>query len=160
MHGRGAGRGRCARRDTQRVVLQDPNAHEDAPLVVDRVRFEEAWTGDIILVKRNYDIADDTQPFSIRFIVALLFRERWLVRDVAICALVLGFASLTPILFWRVLSDKVIYYKAFDTFLCDLPGDAGFHCIRDGIWLAAAVSRAVYDVTRSMPRFLPTYSPK
>ena len=78
--------------------------------------FEEAWTGDIILVKRNYDIADDTQPFSIRFIVALLFRERWIVRDVAICALVLGFASLTPILFWRVLSDKVIYYKAFDTF--------------------------------------------
>ena len=31
-------------------------------------------------------------------------------------ALVLGFISLTPILFWRVLSDKVIYYKAFDTF--------------------------------------------
>ncbi len=102
--------------DTLRVILQDPNAHEDAPLVIDRVRFEEAWTGDIILVKRNYDIADDTQPFSIRFIVALLFRERWIVRDVAICALVLGFASLTPILFWRVLSDKVIYYKAFDTF--------------------------------------------
>ena len=102
--------------DTLRVILQDPNAHEDAPLVIDRVRFEEAWTGDIILVKRNYDIADETQPFSIRFIAALIFRERWIVRDVAICALVLGFLSLTPILFWRVLSDKVIYYKAFDTF--------------------------------------------
>ena len=47
---------------------------------------------------------------------ALIFRERWIVRDVAICALVLGFLSLTPILFWRVLSDKVIYYKAYDTF--------------------------------------------
>ena len=102
--------------DTLRVILQDPNAHEDAPLVIDRVRFEDAWTGDIILVKRNYDIADETQPFSIRFIAALIFRERWIVRDVAICALVLGFLSLTPILFWRVLSDKVIYYKAFDTF--------------------------------------------
>ena len=98
------------------VVLQDPNAHEDAPLVIDRVRFEEAWTGDIILVKRNYDIADETQPFGFGFIVALLFRERWIVRDVAICALVLGFISLTPILFWRVLSDKVLYYKAYDTF--------------------------------------------
>ena len=72
-------------------ILQDPNAHEDAPLVIDRVRFEEAWTGDIILVKRNYDIADETQPFSIGFIAALIFRERWIVRDVAICALVLGF---------------------------------------------------------------------
>ena len=102
--------------DTLRVILQDPNAHEDAPLVIDRVRFEDAWTGDIILVKRDYDIADETQPFSIGFIVALMFRERWIVRDIAICALVLGFLSLTPILFWRVLSDKVIYYKAFDTF--------------------------------------------
>jgi ATP-binding cassette subfamily B protein len=101
---------------TVQVVLQDPNAHEDAPLVIDRVRFEEAWTGDIILVKRNYDIADETQPFGFGFIIALLFRERWIVRDVAICALVLGFISLTPILFWRVLSDKVLYYKAYDTF--------------------------------------------
>ena len=133
--------------DTLRVILQDPNAHEDAPLVIDRVRFEEAWTGDIILVKRNYDIADETQPFSIRFIAALIFRERWIVRDVAICALVLGFLSLTPILFWRVLSDKVIYYKAFDTFLRDLRGHVGFHRVRDGVRLAAAISGAVSDHT-------------
>ena len=113
VEGEGEGEGEG---ETLRVILQDPNAHEDAPLVIDRVRFEEAWTGDIILVKRNYDIADETQPFSIRFIAALIFRERWIVRDLAICALVLGFLSLTPILFWRVLSDKVIYYKAFDTF--------------------------------------------
>jgi ATP-binding cassette, subfamily B, bacterial HlyB/CyaB len=101
---------------TPHVVLQDPNAHEDAPLVIDRLRFEEAWTGDIILAKRNYDIADETQPFGFGFITALLFRERWIVRDIAICALVMGFISLTPILFWRVLSDKVLYYKAYDTF--------------------------------------------
>ena len=43
-------------KDDAKVVLQDPNADEDAPLVIDRVRFEEAWTGEIILVKRNYDI--------------------------------------------------------------------------------------------------------
>ena len=28
----------------------------------------------------------------------------------------LDFISLAPILFWRVLTDKVLYYKAFDTF--------------------------------------------
>ena len=105
-----------AETDSFRVVLQDPNAHEDAPLVIDRIRFEEAWTGDIILVKRNYDITDETQPFGFGFIIGLIFRERWMVRDVAICALVLGFISLTPILFWRVLTDKVLYFKAFDTF--------------------------------------------
>jgi ATP-binding cassette, subfamily B, bacterial HlyB/CyaB len=101
--------------DDTRVLLQDPNA-EDALLEIDRVRFEEAWSGDVILVKRDYDIADESQPFSIGLITALIFRERWVVRDVAICAVILGFLALTPIIFWRILSDKVIYFKAYHTF--------------------------------------------
>ena len=97
-------------------MLQDPNAADDAVLVIDRVRFEEAWSGDVILVKRNYDISDENQPFSIGLIAALIFRERWVVRDVAICAIVLSFLALSPIMFWRLLSDKVIYFKAYNTF--------------------------------------------
>ena len=102
--------------DEARVVLQDPNAAEDAVLAIDRVRFEEAWSGDAILIKRNYEISDESQPFSIGLISALIFRERWVVRDVAICAVVLSLLALTPIMFWRLLSDKVIYFKAYHTF--------------------------------------------
>jgi len=102
--------------DDTRVVLQDPNATDDAALVIDQVRFEEAWSGDVVLVKRNYDISDENQPFSIGLVSALIFRERWLVRDVAICAIVLSLIALTPIIFWRILSDKVIYFKAYNTF--------------------------------------------
>ncbi len=101
--------------DQARVVLQDPNAGEDALLVVDRARFEDAWAGGIVLVKRNYEIDDEARPFSIGLVVALLFRERWLIRDIAICAIVLSFLALTPIIFWRLLSDKVIYYRAYNT---------------------------------------------
>ena len=102
--------------DGSRVVLQDPNAADDAVLVLDRLRFEDAWTGDVILVKRDYDITDEKQPFSIAFVAGLVFRERWLVRDVAICAIVLSFLALSPIIFWRLLSDKVIYFRAYNTF--------------------------------------------
>ena len=102
--------------DEIRIVLQDPNAGEDALLVIDRVRFEEAWSGEVILVKRNYDISDEKQPFSIGLVAALIFRERWMVRDIAICAVILSFLALTPIMFWRLLSDKVIYFKAYNTF--------------------------------------------
>jgi subfamily B ATP-binding cassette protein HlyB/CyaB len=103
-------------KDSVRVVLQDPNADEDALLIIDRVRFEEVWTGEVILVKRDYEITDETQPFTIRLVAALIFRERWIVRDVTICALVLGFLALTPIIFWRLLTDKVLYYHAYNTF--------------------------------------------
>jgi ATP-binding cassette, subfamily B, bacterial HlyB/CyaB len=102
--------------DDQRVVLQDPGADPEALLVVDPVRFEEAWSGEVIFVKRNYEISDESQPFSIGLVAAFVFRERWVVRDVAICAIVLSFLALAPIIFWRLLSDKVIYYKAYNTF--------------------------------------------
>ena len=39
-----------------------------------------------MLIKRNYEISDETQPFSIGLVAALMFTERWIVRDVAICA--------------------------------------------------------------------------
>lgn len=102
--------------DAVRAVLQDPNAAEGTLLIIDQVRFEDVWSGDVILVKRNYDITDESQPFSIGLIVALIFRERWVVRDIAICAIVLSFLALAPIVFWRILSDKVIYFKAYNTF--------------------------------------------
>jgi ATP-binding cassette, subfamily B, bacterial HlyB/CyaB len=99
-----------------RIVLQDPHAANDALLVIDQVRFEEAWTGEVILIKRDYEISDESQPFSIGLIAALIFRERSVVRDVAICAIILSLLALTPIMFWRILSDKVIYFKAYHTF--------------------------------------------
>ena len=89
--------------DDTRLVLQDPNAADDAVLTIDQSRFEDAWSGDVILVKRNYAISDESQPFSFGLIAAFLFRERWIVRDVAICAVVLSFLALTPIMFWRLL---------------------------------------------------------
>jgi ATP-binding cassette subfamily B protein len=98
------------------VVVQDPNANDDALLLIDRTRFEDVWTGDVVLVKRSYEISDESQPFSIGLVAALLFRERRIVRDVAICAVVLSFLALSPIMFWRLLSDKVIYFRAYNTF--------------------------------------------
>ena len=102
--------------DATRVILQDPASEEAKRLVIDRVRLESAWQGCVILVKRNYDLADETQPFGLGLVAALIFREKWIVRDIAISAVVLGFLALTPIMFWRLLSDKVLYFHAMNTF--------------------------------------------
>jgi ATP-binding cassette subfamily B protein len=102
--------------DTPHIVLQDPNADPDAHLTVDRLRFEEAWSGETILIKRNYDIADETQPFGFGLILALIFRERKIVRDIVISALALSFLALCPILFWRILTDRVLPFHALNTF--------------------------------------------
>lgn len=99
----------------QRVVLRDPDVADDAPLVLDRVRFEGAWDGETVLIKREYEIADESQPFGFGFILALIFRERRMVRDVTIAALAMSVLALTPILFWRLMTDRALTYHAYNT---------------------------------------------
>ena len=98
-----------------RVVLQDPNAHEDAPLILDEVRFTAAWTGEVILVKRDYRLHDEDQPFGLGLIVSQLLRDRRIARDIAIAAFMLSLLALAPIMFWRLLIDRVLYYGNLDT---------------------------------------------
>src|SRR6266550_4435403 len=98
------------------VVLQDPNAPQHAPLMLDEVRFTEAWDGEIILVKRDYHLRDEGQPFGFRFVLAQLLRDRRVVRDLGICAVILSITAISPIMFWRVLVDRVMYYGSLDTF--------------------------------------------
>lgn len=132
--------------DNLRVVLQDPNASDDALLHIDEFRFVSVWSGEVVLVKRDYEISDETQPFSIHFITALLFRERRIARDILICALLLGFLGLTPIFFWRLLSEKVIFYKAYNTF--------AVLCL--AMVVLTAFETAFYYLRQSMVHFLTT----
>ena len=102
--------------ETAAVVLRDPKADEDAKLVIDRPNFEEGWTGEVVLLRSNHDLTDEEQPFSLSLVAGLIMRERRCVRDLAVCAVVLSLFALAPIIFWRLLSDKVIYYGALSTF--------------------------------------------
>lgn len=99
-----------------RFILQDPAAPDGVYLALDSVRLEAAWTGNVILLKRNYDITDQDQPFRLGLVAALMLKERWIIRDVSICALIMGLVALAPIMFWRLLTDKVLYYQAYSTF--------------------------------------------
>jgi subfamily B ATP-binding cassette protein HlyB/CyaB len=98
------------------ATLMDPCAGEAVELRLDRIRFERAWAGETLLIRPNHAFRDEEQPFSIRLILALIFRERRAVRDLGICAMALSAFALAPIMFWRLLSDKVIYYGSLNTF--------------------------------------------
>ncbi len=99
------------------AIFQDPAAEDGVLLRIDRIRLEDAWGGEVILLRRNYDLADEEQPFGFRLIASLIFRERRLVRDLMIAAAALSLFALAPIIFWRLLSDKVIYYGSMNTFV-------------------------------------------
>jgi ATP-binding cassette, subfamily B, bacterial HlyB/CyaB len=98
------------------VVLRDPNGNEDAPLFLDEARFTSAWDGDIILVKRDYRLRDEDRPFGLGWVAGQLLHDRRIARDLAVCAIILGVLALGPIMFWRLLVDRVMYYGSLSTF--------------------------------------------
>ncbi len=98
------------------VVLRDPHGDDEARLTLDEARFTAAWTGEVILIKRDYRLRDEDRPFGMGWVAGQLLRDRRITRDLTICALFLGVLALTPVAFWRVMIDRVMYYGSLDTF--------------------------------------------
>ncbi len=98
------------------VTLRDPNAAADALLTLDWLQFQEAWSGDVALVRREYHVLDEEKPFGMGLIGTLILRERKLVRDIALSAFALSIFALAPIIFWMTISSRVLYYKSMSTF--------------------------------------------
>ncbi|WP_298352289.1 peptidase domain-containing ABC transporter [Rhodoblastus sp.] len=99
------------------VTLRDPNAAADALLNLDWLQFQEAWSGDVALVRRQYHVLDEEKPFGFGLVGTLILRERKLVRDIALSAFALSIFALAPIVFWTVIGSRVLYYKAMSTFV-------------------------------------------
>lgn len=97
------------------VLVEDPAAGEDALLALDKQRLGLGWAGEVILLKRDYRVRDEDQPFGLGLIAAQLLRDHRLVRDIAVAAVMLSLLALAPIMFWRLLIDRVLYFHSLDT---------------------------------------------
>jgi ATP-binding cassette, subfamily B, bacterial HlyB/CyaB len=100
----------------EQLELIDVHGEYGNSIVTDIARFEEAWTGELIVLKRKFELADSEQPFSLRFVAGLVFGEKKLVRDISIAAVLMGALMLMPILYYRLLANDVIAYSAENTF--------------------------------------------
>ncbi|MBV8122192.1 MAG: hypothetical protein JO081_19905 [Alphaproteobacteria bacterium] len=101
--------------ETPHIIVEDPIAGPDALLTLDEARLASGWSGRVILVKRDYRIRDEDRPFGLGYIAAQLLRDRRLARDLAVSAIALSLLALSPIIFWRLLIDRVLYYHAVST---------------------------------------------
>lgn len=97
------------------VTLQDPNANEAVQLTLDEHRFTAAWTGDLLLFKRIYGQDDEDRPWSTWLVAREILKSKGLLWDIAIAALPLTFLSIAPILFYRLLMDRVLMYQNLNT---------------------------------------------
>ncbi|MEE7476277.1 peptidase C39 [Methylobacterium hispanicum] len=106
---------------TPLFVLSDPGL-PDEELPVDSIRFEDAYSGTALFIKRRYGVADETQPMGWGLLKAIIFRERRILTDIVVSAGMLSALALAPIMFWRLMMDRVLIGKNLSTLitLCTL----------------------------------------
>lgn len=99
------------------VAVLNPVTEQSGVALVNRERFEETWTGRIILCKKKYSLVDENQKFGLLWFMPEIIKQGRYFRDIAIAAVMTSLIAFsTPILF-QIMIDKVIPHRSYQTLL-------------------------------------------
>ncbi|MBT8419825.1 MAG: peptidase domain-containing ABC transporter [Gammaproteobacteria bacterium] len=99
----------------ERTGTERPNEAPSEFLFLPRDKFQAAWGGDLLLLKRSYSLTDEKQPFSFRWFIPEILRQRSVFLDVAIAAVFIYLIALATPLFLQIVIDKVLVNQAEQT---------------------------------------------
>lgn len=127
----------------------------------DRETFCGIWTGEAVLLKRHYRLEEVDRPFGIGWFVPEIWRNRGLLRDVAVSALCLYALGLTVPLYFQIIIDKVLVHQGYTTLyvltggvLLALVFDAVFSYLRRYLILHASNKIDIRVVTRTFAHLM------
>ena len=101
----------------QVVLLENPDGGPEAEVALDELHLNELWTGELILIKRRYELGDDQQPFGFRWILNHVLKERRLFREISIAATISTVFALVPPFMVIVVIDRVMINRSSSTLL-------------------------------------------
>lgn len=84
-------------------------------LILTRAEFEQIWSGKIYVFKRKYKLIDENQPFSLRWFIPEIFKQKITFIDIALAVLFINCISLITPIFFQIVIDKVLVNQAFTT---------------------------------------------
>ncbi|MBV1833836.1 peptidase domain-containing ABC transporter [Novacetimonas pomaceti] len=98
------------------VWLIDPFAPDGAPPVaVDELRLQQAWTGDVLLVRAHADSTRGEPPIDATWLWNLVRGERSLLRNIILGSLVISVLAIFPPLIVMQVIDRVVNYHSMAT---------------------------------------------
>lgn len=98
-----------------RVAILDPTESRAGVLLIDKDQFCSRWDGDIILLKRDHSLMDEKQPFSLRWFIPEILKQKAAFRDIAIAALAMHILALASPVFFQLVIDKVLSHQSVST---------------------------------------------
>jgi subfamily B ATP-binding cassette protein HlyB/CyaB len=98
-----------------RAIVSDPAGPDRESVAVDRDIFEAAWSGAVILIRPDFQSAEQAPRFGFRLILDLLLADRASVLNIVVSAIAMTFLALVPIALWSVLTSRVLFSNAQQT---------------------------------------------
>jgi ATP-binding cassette subfamily B protein len=98
-----------------KVAVLDPLADRAAVVVLDRTQFCERWGGDVVFMKRQHALSDPNQPFSLRWFIPEILKQKAAFRDIAVAAIAMHFLALASPIFFQLVIDKVLIHQSAST---------------------------------------------
>ena len=77
--------------------------------------FKESYSENCILLKKRYSLADDNQPFGLRWFIPEFLRNKAIFGEIALMVIMLTVFSLVIPLFFQIVVDKVLVNQAYNT---------------------------------------------
>ena len=76
---------------------------------------EAFWSGTCVLAKKKFSITDEKQPFSLKWFIPQILKEKRVFRDIAIITIILNLTALCSPLYFQLLIDKVLAHHSYTT---------------------------------------------
>ncbi|HWK45535.1 MAG TPA: peptidase domain-containing ABC transporter [Stellaceae bacterium] len=115
------------------VVLSDPLAETQGFLFLDQATFEAEWQGRVLLLKRDFGVADPDRPFGIGWFIPEFLRQKRFFRDIGIAALLLNLLMLATPIYLQIVIDKVLVHQSYST-LYVLSGGIAIALVFDAVF--------------------------
>jgi ATP-binding cassette, subfamily B, bacterial HlyB/CyaB len=98
------------------ALLRDPLTPMGTPAIaVDELRLTRVWTGEVVLLRANRTGAETEAQFTLRWLGALVMKERRPLFDIGLASLTLSFLTIFPPLLVMTVVDKVLTHKSYST---------------------------------------------
>ncbi|WP_319240639.1 peptidase domain-containing ABC transporter [uncultured Propionivibrio sp.] len=150
--------------ETKKVAILDPGADMGDIKQYDQAALEALWDGHVVFLKRVHALTDLNQPFSLRWFVPEILKQKSAFRDIAIAAMAMNILALASPMFFQAVIDKVLVHQTSTTLWVLTAGvilallfDAGFGYLRQFMLLAATnkidmqLTRRVFGKLLSLP---------
>jgi ATP-binding cassette, subfamily B, bacterial HlyB/CyaB len=100
------------------VFLKDPRGPSaEAPVPVDEMRLSEVWSGEAILLRAQRGQTEADAPFSFRWLVSLVGKEKRSLRDIGIASFTLSMLTIFPPFLVMTVVNKVLTHNSYSTLI-------------------------------------------